>query len=62
LSAISQVCTGKKFIGYDGTKYSIRGASENAEAKCFIDVTANIQRVDIAVARYALVLIGISEE
>ena len=62
LSAISQVCIGRKFVGRDGTEFSIHSENENADMKCFIDVTAKMQGVDRAVARYALVLIGVSEE
>ena len=61
LCAISQFCTGRKFVGHDGTEYSIRGDSDNAEMKYFIELTAKVESMDKAVARYAVVLIGLSE-
>lgn len=61
LSAISQACTGKKFIGHDGLEYSICGEGENGAVKCFIEVSAKMHGVDKAVARYALVLIGLAD-
>jgi len=62
LSAISQFSIGKKFVGHDGREYAIVSGDEKPESKTFIDVAVKIDGVDKAVARYAIVLIGISRQ
>ncbi|HTQ25043.1 MAG TPA: hypothetical protein VMI09_10120 [Candidatus Binataceae bacterium] len=59
LAAIAQFGAGRKFVGHDGRQYIVRG-SEKPESETFIDVAVNIDGVDTAVARYAVVLIRIA--
>jgi hypothetical protein len=49
----------KKVVG-DGEEYVIVSGSEKAATKSFIDVAVKIGGRDKMVARYALILIGIS--
>jgi hypothetical protein len=60
LSAISQLGVGKKFVGHDGREYAILSGIEKPESKSFIDVAVKVHGEDKAIARYAIVLIGIS--
>ena len=60
LSAISQFGAGKKFVGHDGREYAILSGIEKPESKSFIDVAVKVDGEHKAVARYAIVLIGIS--
>jgi hypothetical protein len=62
LSTISQSGAGKKFVGHDGREYAIVGKKEKRASENFIDVAVNIDGVDKTVARYAIVLIGISQQ
>ncbi|MFZ1118647.1 MAG: hypothetical protein WB580_17265 [Candidatus Binataceae bacterium] len=62
LSAISQSGDGKKFVGHDGREYAIVSGNEKPDSETFIDVAVKIDGVDQTVARYAIVLIGISRQ
>jgi len=59
LAALAQFGAGRKFVGHDGREYIVRGGEKPA-SETFIDVAVNIDGVDTAVARYAMVLIRIS--
>jgi hypothetical protein len=59
LSAIAHFGAGRKFVGHDGREYIVRG-NPKPESETFIDVAVDIDGVDTAVARYAVVLIRIS--
>jgi hypothetical protein len=41
LSATSEFCTDKRFVGNDGHQYVIARGSEKAETKIVVDVTVN---------------------
>jgi hypothetical protein len=60
LSAISRFCTDKGFVGHDGREYVIAKRGEKAETKNVVEVTVKIAGGDIALAKYALLLIDIS--
>lgn len=60
LSAISQSGSGKKFVGHDGREYAIVSGIEKPGSQSFIDVAVKVNGVEKAVARYGVVLIGIS--
>lgn len=62
LSAISRCGARRQFVGHDGREYAIVGASGKADAKTFIDVVVKTDGVAKAVARYAIVPIGISRQ
>jgi len=60
LSAISEFCTDKRFIGHDGREYLIDRGYEEAETKNVVEVAVKIEGSDKTLARYALLLIDIS--
>ena len=60
LSAISEFCTNKKFLGHDGRDYAIARGDQKSETENVVDVTVKIEGSDKPLARYALILIEIS--
>jgi hypothetical protein len=60
LSAISEFCTNKKFLGHDGREYAVARGDQESETKNVVDVTVKIEGSDKPLARYALILIEIS--
>jgi hypothetical protein len=60
LSAISEFCTDKRFVGDGGREYVIAKGGQKAETKNVLEVTLKIEGSDRALAKYALLLIDIS--